>query len=318
MSRVGLVLGGGGITGAAYHLGAVLALEMATGWNPDDAEVVVGTSSGAVVAGIIRAGNLSLESLIGDAEGHAELATTLAATIYRRTRPRGVIRWIRHGLAPGLRHPGLQLAVGSPARFTTAGMEEWLENRIGDLAHRWPSKPTIIPAYDIAARSRVAFGTEGSPDTTLARAAAASSAVPMVFAPVEIDGRLYVDGGLASGTSADLVLGAHPPLDLVIVSAPMASNEARRKARLYESVLDRVGMAALDSELERIREVWPDCEVIVLRPDADVLEETRPNPLGTHHAVPAFLETLRSMRLRLAEPEVWRLLDAHLVAAGHR
>jgi NTE family protein len=210
------------------------------------------------------------------------------------------------------------LAVASPARYTTAGIEEWLEERIGDLAHRWPSKPTIIPAYDVAARARVAFGTEGSPDTTLARAAAASSAVPMVFAPVEIDGRLYVDGGLASGTSADLVLGADPPLDLVIVSAPMASHETRRGARLYESVLDRVGVVALDAEVERIRETWPACDVVVLRPDADVLEETRPNPMGTHHAVPAFLETLRSMRRALAEPEVWRLLSAHLVVAGHR
>jgi NTE family protein len=317
MSRVGLVLGGGGITGAAYHLGALLALEMATGWNPDDAEVVVGTSSGAVVAGIVRAGDLSLESLIGDAEGHAELASMLATRLYRRTRFRGVVRWVRHGLAPGIRHPGLQLAVGSPARFTTAGIEDWLEDRIGDLAHRWPSKPTIVTAYDVAERTRVAFGTEGSPDTTLARAAAASSAVPMVFAPVEIEGRLYADGGLASGTSADLVLGADPPLDLVIVSAPMASHEARRRARLYESVLDRVGAAALDSEIARIGEVWPACDVIVLRPDADVLEETRPNPMGTHHAVPAFLETLQSMQRRLAEPEVWRLLSAHLVAADH-
>jgi NTE family protein len=318
MSRVGLVLGGGGITGAAYHLGALLAVEMATGWNPDDAEVVIGTSSGAVVAGLVRSGDLSLESLIGDAEGHAELATTLSSLLYRRTRLKGVLRWIRHGLAPGLRRPGLQIAVGSPARYSTAGIEEWLEDRIGDLAHRWPSKPTIITAWDIAARSRVAFGTEGSPDTTLAQAAAASSAIPMVFAPVEIDGRLYVDGGLASGTSADLVLGADPPLDLVIVSAPMASRETRRRGRLYESVLDRVGVAALDAEIERIRDEWPGCEVIVLRPDADVLEETRPNPMGAHYAVPAFLQTLQSMRRQLAEPEVWRLLSAHLLVSGQR
>ena len=45
MTRVGLVLGGGGIVGMAYH-GAVLAgLEDATGWDPRDAEVVVGTSA---------------------------------------------------------------------------------------------------------------------------------------------------------------------------------------------------------------------------------------------------------------------------------
>ena len=41
MSRVGLVLGGGGVTGAAFHFASLFALQMATGWNPDDAEVVV-------------------------------------------------------------------------------------------------------------------------------------------------------------------------------------------------------------------------------------------------------------------------------------
>lgn len=318
MSRVGLVLGGGGVTGAAFHFGALLALEMATGWDPNDAEVLVGTSSGSAVAAVVRAGKLDLDALVGDAEGNGELAEALARTLYRRARPGGLIRWVRHGLAPGLRRPGLQLTVGSPAIYSTSGIAEWLESHIGDLAHGWPERPTIVSAYEIEGRRRVPFGTIDSPDTTLARAVAASSAVPMVFEPVEIDGRHYVDGGVTTGTSADLVLGADSPLDLVIVIAPMASLESRPGARLYETVVDRLGGAALDAEIGQIETAWPDAEVVVLRPDAAVLEDARPNPLATRAAVPTFLRTLRSMRRELAQPEIWKVLERHILVRNHR
>ena len=55
--------------------------------------------------------------------------------------------------------------------------------------------------------------------------------------------------------------------------------------------------------------------MIVFRPDSAVLEETRPNPLSTQKAVPAFLRTLRSMRSQMARPEVWSVLERHLLVA---
>ncbi len=315
MSRVGLVLGGGGVTGASFHFGTLFALQMATGWDPNDSEVVIGTSAGAVVGAVVRGGRLSLDALVGDTDGRAELAGTLGETLYQRARPRGLVRWVRHGLAPGIRRPGLQLLVGSPALYTTDGLREWIEELLGPAAHTWPDRPTIVVAYEAEGRCRVAFGTENSPDATIAEAVAASSAVPMVFEPAAIDGRHYVDGGLASGTNVDLVLGAHQPLDLVIVLAPMASPEARDGARFYERVVDRLGGAALDSEIALIRDTWPDADVLALRPEAGVLEETRPNPLSAKAAIPAFLRTLRSMSRELAKPGVWSVLEEHLLVA---
>ena len=311
MSRVGIVLGGGGITGASYHFGVLFSLQMATDWDPSDADTVVGTSSGAVVAALLRTGHLDVGSLVGEAHEPADLAAGLRERIYRRSRPRGIGRWIRHGVIPSLRRPGIGLALGSPAPYTTDGIVEWLEELVGPEAHGWPDRPTTIVAYELEGRRRVAFGTENSPDTGLARAVAASAAVPMLFDPVTIDGARHVDGGVASGTSADLVLGGGP-LDLVIVSAPMASIESRPGARFYEGIVDRLGSSALESEVDAIRRAWPDTDVIVLRPDAGVLAETRPNPLDTHAALPAFLRTLRSMRSHLGEPEVWSVLDRHL------
>ena len=314
MSRVGLVLGGGGVTGAAFHVGSLFSLRLATGWEPGDADVIVGTSSGAVIGALARTGHLELESIVGDVRGAPQLARLLDRTVYRRCRPTGVGRWVRHGLLPGLRKPGIRLALGCPAPYTTAGIEEWLERVMGDAAHSWPTRPTTIVAYQLEGKHRVAFGTDESPDAGLARAVAASAAVPMLFAPVEIDDLHYVDGGVASGTNADLVLGSSEPLDLVIIVAPMASEDKRPDARFYEGVVDRLGGSALAAEIDALREAWPDTEIVVLRPDREVLAETRPNPLDTSAALPAFLRTLRSMRRTLSSPDVWPVLERHLVA----
>jgi NTE family protein len=318
MSKVGLVLGGGGVTGAAFHFASLFALRMATGWDPNDAEVVVGTSSGAVVAAMLRGEAFNLTALVGDADGEEEVAALLADRVYRRSRPTGVLRWVRHGLLPGIRRPGVRLILGSPAPYTTDGIVEWLESNLGEAAHSWPDRPTIVVAYELEGKRRVAFGTEDAPDTGIATAVAASAAVPMVFQPVEIDGRRYVDGGIASGTSADLLLGSDDPLDLVVVVAPMAADQSRPDARFYEPVVDRFGHEALDAEKSRIGDVWPETEVLILRPSVEVLDETRPNPLSTHAAVPAFLKTLRWMRRELARSEVWEMLSRHLLVPGHR
>lgn len=317
MSRVGLVLGGGGTTGASYHLGALLAIEMATGWDPDDAEVIVGTSAGAFTAAMIRGGELSLDTFLDGGGDRSEVAARLQQRIYRRTRPRGVLRWMRRGVLPNLTHPDVRLIVGSPAIYCTTGIEEWVTERIGPMAAGWPEAATVIVAFDLSTGKRVGFGTDAAPVASLAQAVSASVAIPMVFQPVEIDGVLYLDGGLASGTSADFVLGADEPLDLVLVIAPMAADEPRKGARFYETVVDKAGCAALDAELARIRREWPSTDIVVLRPDEAILDVTRPNPLSTQAAIPAFLRTLRSLRETLAEEETWATLQRHLRTDGN-
>jgi predicted acylesterase/phospholipase RssA len=53
-STIGLVLGAGGMSGQAYHAGALAALAHDTGWDPRTADVVVGTSAGAVTGALLR------------------------------------------------------------------------------------------------------------------------------------------------------------------------------------------------------------------------------------------------------------------------
>lgn len=55
-SGVGLVLGGGGVTGMAFHAGVLAALQHDLGWDPNRADVVIGTSAGSVVGALLRNG----------------------------------------------------------------------------------------------------------------------------------------------------------------------------------------------------------------------------------------------------------------------
>ena len=312
MSKVGLVLGGGGITGAAFHFGTLLAIEMATGWNPDDSEVVIGTSCGAFAAAMVRANAVHLDTFAGTGETQEEIHDWLNGYVFRRGTPRGAVRWVRKGLIPAIRRPSLHVALASPGLYRTDGIAEWVRDSAGDLADNWPDKPTALVTYDVEERTRVPFGTEAAPEASMAEAVAASSAVPFVYEPVRINDRWYADGGIASGTSADLVL-AHPePLDLVLVVAPLAATAPRQGGRFYEDMFDRAGRTALSSEISHIKQQWPDTEFLVLRPDEEVLELARPNPMSVGAAIPTFLETLRSMRSELARGAVWDTLSRHL------
>jgi predicted acylesterase/phospholipase RssA len=172
-----------------------------------------------------------------------------------------------------------------------------------------------VVAYDVVRRGRVVFGTETAPEAGMAHAVAASSAIPLLFRPYSIDGGLYVDGGIASGTHADVVLGSDRPLELVLILAPMAADVQRKRARFHEKMFDRVGQRSLGDEIRLIKSAWPDCEVMTLSPTPSVQNAMRPNPMDASRAVATFMRTLISMKRILAQPEVWDLLDDHLQPA---
>src|SRR3954469_20397535 len=54
--RVGLVLGAGGVVGASWLIGALEAVQDETGWDPSEAEMIVGTSAGSVVGALTASG----------------------------------------------------------------------------------------------------------------------------------------------------------------------------------------------------------------------------------------------------------------------
>ena len=84
-----------------------------------------------------------------------------------------------------------------------------------------PHPATWIVAMDYDSGRRVPFGQVGYPLAPLRDAVMASCAIPGWYAPIEIGKRRYVDGGVCSPTSVDLV--AKLRLDEVVVLSPMTS-----------------------------------------------------------------------------------------------
>jgi NTE family protein len=88
MARIGLVLGAGGATGHAFHIGVLSALEEATGWDPRTADVIVGTSAGAIIGALLR-GGLSPRDLAARALGEplSDEGTAIAAILGKPEPP---------------------------------------------------------------------------------------------------------------------------------------------------------------------------------------------------------------------------------------
>ena len=231
----GLVLGAGGVLGAAWSIGALCALERVTGVDVRTFDIVVGTSAGSVLAALTCAG-VRPEELAQHQRGVPVEEGPLAGYTYDHDRATG-------GSLPSRPKPGLgshrllMRSVRRPWSVTPmAAMSSLLPTGTGSLwtvrslvdaftpEDAWSPHPNAwIVAMDYDTGRRVAFGRADSPPASLAEAVLASCAIPGWYAPVAIGGRRYVDGGTCSPASADLVIGQG--LDEVVVLAPMASFE---------------------------------------------------------------------------------------------
>lgn len=294
-------------------MAALMAIRIATGWEPDSSEVIIGTSGGAYVTSLVRNHALNLDSLVRADDDRDAVAERIRRHVFTKDPGVSLTKWVKHGIGPGLKNPGLTLFLGSPARYDPTGLAQWVTEQIGpEAAVSWPEKPTAVVAYDIAAQHRTAFGTDAAPDVGIAEAVAASAAIPLVFRPHPIGDKLYADGGVSSGTHADLVLGSETPMDLVLIIAPMAATVQRKRARFHEKMFDRVGQKSLHEETLLIKETWPDTDIVTLSPSPSVQNSMRPNPMDASRAVATFMRTLISMKRTLARPDVWARLDDHL------
>src|SRR2546423_8190112 len=106
---------------------------------------------------------------------------------------------------------GVGLAEGLPnGLYTTRGLESYVEEVISDpdrtTDFRLLERELYLTATDLDTCERIVFGEDGWEDVSIARAAAASTALPMVYRPVEIKGRQLVDGGLRSTTNVDIAV----------------------------------------------------------------------------------------------------------------
>lgn len=264
-----LVLGGGGVTGVAWELGVLEGLRR-EGVDLTVADIVIGTSAGAVVGTRITTGSLD--------EAYGEQTTP---AVHEIGSSFGTMTQIKLGIM--LARPGHEDAkwrrVGKAALAAQPGSgdarRDVIRSRIGDPA--WPGRDLRITAVDVDRGEFVVFvETSG---VSLLDAVTASCAVPLVWPPVPIDGTTYVDGGVRSPANADLAEDA----EQVVVLAPMTRAATREHGIAHQ--LERTGARSS----------------VVVSPDDEASDVMGPNALDPGRRVVAAEAGLRQGRAMAAE-----------------
>jgi NTE family protein len=204
-----LVLGVGGILGEAWMWGYLGGAQHATGEDFRQAKQLIGTSAGSIVAARLAAGEnpeRQEDRVRWDGEAEPERRPgALRAALERASRIS--VGAISPLAAPALSAsaPGGALARAAVLARVPAGRIELrdLHSRMDALGPRFDGRLNIV-AVDRGSGRRVAFGADSAPEASVADAVTASCAIPGYFAPVEIGGREYVDGGVWSPTNLDL------------------------------------------------------------------------------------------------------------------
>jgi NTE family protein len=222
---VGLVLSGGGARGGA-HIGVLKALEELR--VPVDQ--VAGTSIGAVIGGFYVSGMsvVDLEQLVESLEWETAFLNVTPRQLKSFRRKRDDDSFLVNQ-KPGLNHGEFELPVGlvqGQVIDMIISRETLRASQVQNFDQL--AIPFRAVAGDIVTGEAVVLGS-GS----LARAIRASMSIPAALSPIEIDGRLLVDGGIAMNLPVDVArdMGAD-----VVIAVDISSGLLNRDT--LRSVLD--------------------------------------------------------------------------------
>lgn len=311
----GLVLGGGGVLGAAWMVGALSALQEVHSFDPRTADVIVGTSAGSIIAALLGAG-ISVQQMMDHQRGIPVTQGPLAGYSFdydratggsRPKRPRLLGPGSAKMITAGLRNVGKMPPIAAFSGFLPAGNGSLV--RIGHLVDaitpmdEWSPHPNVwVVALDYETGKRVPFGRPDQPTAPLSLAVMASCAIPAWFHPVEIDGRTYVDGGTWSATNADLVAAAG--LDEVYVVAPMVSFHSDRPTTLLTRLERRWRVQVTKRCLREVESVRATgAEVTVIGPGPEDLEAMGGNIMDLPRRLRVLEVSERTSREALRDPE---------------
>lgn len=205
-----LALSGGGAAGLG-HIPVLCALDEA-GKTPD---ALAGASIGALIGALYASGMTGVQIRDHVVALH-DHPSKLAAKLWS-------------GLS--LRSTVLPL---DPAKVLDLILPDTLPERFEDL-----DIPLTVLATDYHARAPIAFGRGN-----LRNALAASIAIPGVFRPVNLDGRVYVDGGVTNNLPLDHLpkarlsiavdVASEPPEDSDEVPGPLAASLGSMRIMMRE------------------------------------------------------------------------------------
>lgn len=254
--RVGLVLGGGGARGAS-HIGVIQVLEELQ--IPVD--FVVGTSMGSIVGGLYAAGYSpdEMAAVVAEADWSSIMSDQPPRDQlwYRRRQDE---RRFQVDLELGWKDGGPALP---PGLILGRNIDTFLEQLLLPVAATRDFDELPIPyrcvGIDIADGQPVVF--DGG---KLSKAIRASISLPGIFAPVEYDGSIVVDGGFVDNIPVGVAreMGADV-LIVVDVATPIADPETRRS---LVGVYDQVIRVMMDANRKLSLESLRDSD-IAMRPE---------------------------------------------------
>lgn len=309
-----LVLGAGGTVGMSSHAGVLRALQQA-GVEPNDADLMVGTSAGAVISSLVRTGR-SVDDMWAMSQGEVtdlwdvdpETRRAMLFTQGWRT-PLGLARRAMGSMyvvqRSMVRFPPMPMPVPVPvARWyrggfvSPRGTRAHLAQILGD---EWPERDLRLCTLDLVTGRRLVLGGDRASKLPLHAAARASSAVPGFFEPVRAGRRVLVDGGAHSTTNADVVPASEG--DVVIIAAPMAATDGALMP-MQSKLARRIPIVTLRREVAGLRKAG--AEVLVIAPDTAELathgarllrpDDTEAVALAAYDATRRILETARGQR----------------------
>ena len=338
-ARVGLALAGGGPEGAIYEIGALCALEDAVeGLDLNALRVYVGVSAGAFIAACLAnqltAAQMARAIVKSEPGEHPFVPHTFLTPALRELARRGArlprlfaeAMWAYdrhprdHTLGEALTRLGRALPVGV---FDNEPIRAYLEQiytikgRSDDF--RRLRRKLVIVAADLESGQAVRFGEGRFAQVPISRAVQASSALPGLYPPVEVDGRHYVDGVLlktlhtsvALQAGARLVLCINPivPVDMVRAVSEGSYRNGHLVERGLPTVLSQTFRTLIHSRLEAgfatYERRYRGADVVLLEPPRDDYEMFFTNifRFSARRAVAdhAYRSTRRELRRRAVE-----------------
>ena len=218
MKTVGVALGGGGARGLAH----VLALETidACGISPT---VISGTSMGAIIGALYASGQSGAEIRKG-IERHIVTQNDNIKDIFGKAPD--LFKWLRV----------VSIEMGRGGFLKADGFLKYLLAEMRARTFEELSIPLYVVATDFWSGQEVVFSSG-----ELLPAIKASMAIPGVFAPVIVDDRVLVDGGMVNNVPFDL-LADKCWCTVAVDVAPSRSPDERMVPGMVDSVLGMFDM----------------------------------------------------------------------------